>query len=616
MPSKAINILRRETERLKETVFLKKILKLRNTKRFATNLVATFAVLTTLSVIVIVIALYGYFDKRVESEFRKKILAEKGQVEIILNNRISRISNMLKDLGSDNIIRVTVMLDGKSQLEERIAEVYPSNQGVFFFVKKHNEPSVIPDAYPNVSKDLIDFALKRYPYGEILEDNGTTRLVWLFSTPIMHQTQLMGTAFALYDMTQDKKMIEQVNETVSGDVSMLNSDQLFSLISGKALQLDDKMLKSISMNLELLPLGRKFILSKIDGFDNLYYKSSLEALVNEKRKVTLWIGLFSVVILTVSIIMSIHLGKKMVEPLRRMTKMAIQISEGQKDLLFETGSNNYWEFDQLSQAFNYMLTNLKDAEEQSRYKELLENVDDAVYILDQNGNVLEANEAAYTQLGYSPERFFDLNLSDILPPKDTHSIIEQLGRENPDEIPKKITIETTHTKTSGDLIPVEIQSRAISYRGRKVILNVARDITARIETEKEKKHLESQLIHSQKMEAVGTLAGGIAHDFNNLLMGIQGYISLMRLQTKPEDPNEDYIKGIENAVMNAANLTNQLLGFARKGKYTLRQTSLNRIVENSTKMFTRTRKEIVTHLKLQDDIWSVKVDLPRLNQDT
>ena len=64
MPSKAINILRRETERLKETVFLKKILKLRNTKRFATNLVATFAVLTTLSVIVIVIALYGYFDFR------------------------------------------------------------------------------------------------------------------------------------------------------------------------------------------------------------------------------------------------------------------------------------------------------------------------------------------------------------------------------------------------------------------------------------------------------------------------------------------------------------------------------------------------------------------------
>ena len=170
--SKAINILKREIEGLKATVFLKKIMNLRNRKRFATNLVATFAVLATLSVIVIVIALYGYFDKQVESEFRKKILAEKGQVEIILNNRISRISNMLKDLGADNIIRVTVMLDGKSQLEERIAEVYPSRQGVYFFVKKHNDMAVTPQTYPDVSQSLIDFALKRYPYGEILEDNG------------------------------------------------------------------------------------------------------------------------------------------------------------------------------------------------------------------------------------------------------------------------------------------------------------------------------------------------------------------------------------------------------------------------------------------------------------
>jgi CheY-like chemotaxis protein len=116
------------------------------------------------------------------------------------------------------------------------------------------------------------------------------------------------------------------------------------------------------------------------------------------------------------------------------------------------------------------------------------------------------------------------------------------------------------------------------------------------------------------MEAVGTLAGGIAHDFNNLLMGIQGYASLMRLQTEEDDPNDEYIQGIENAVTNAANLTNQLLGFARKGKYSLRHTSLNRIVENSTKMFTRTKKEIVTHLKLQDNIWTVKVDPGQIEQ--
>ncbi len=61
-------------------------------------------------------------------------------------------------------------------------------------------------------------------------------------------------------------------------------------------------------------------------------------------------------------------------------------------------------------------------------------------------------------------------------------------------------------------------------------------------------------------------------------MGIQGYISLMRLQTSPQDPNAEYVQGIENAVKNAANLTSQLLGFARKGKYALKQTCINDLV--------------------------------------
>ena len=590
------------------------MLKFRYKKRFSTYLVATFVMLASLSVFVILIALYGYFGKRVESEFRKKILAEKGQVEIILNNRISSIADMLKNLGSDNIIRVTVMLDGKSQLQERVSEFYPSREGVYFFVKKQGHHSVIPEAYPQLTAKLIDLVQRKYPYGEVLEDEGQNRLVWWLSTPIMHQSQLMGTAHALYDMTRDLKLIDSVLQTVNGDVFIVKSDKLYSLTSEKTLALNDDIRKSIDMNLEIVPLGEKFVLSKIYGFDNLYFQSSLEALVAEKRIVTLWIGLLSIVILAVSTLISIYLGRKMVEPLRQMTQKAIQISEGEKDLLFGDKISNYWEFDQLSQAFNYMLANLKDAEEQSRYKELLENVDDAVYILDLAGNMLEANEAAYSWLGYTPEEFFELNIADIVPREDASAIIDQLGNGIQAGRPQKIIVETSHAKTDGELIPVEIHSRAISYRGRHVILNAVRDITLRIEAEKEKKLLQSQLLHSQKMEAIGTLAGGIAHDFNNLLMGIQGYISLMRLQTNPQDPNAEYIQGIDNAVMNAANLTNQLLGFARKGKYALKQTCINDLVISSSKMFTRTRKEIMTHKHLQNNIWSIRVDPGQIEQ--
>ena len=600
--------------RLKSVFFLRGILRFRNIKRFSTYLVTTFVVLATLSVFVILVALYGYFGKRVESEFRKKILAEKAQIEIVLNNRIARISGILKDLGSDNIIRVTVMLDGKERLQERISELLPSKEGVFFFVKKQGEKSVIPESYPQLSQKLMNFAQNNYPYGEVLDDGGEKHLVWWLATPIMDQTQLMGSAFALYDMTRDLKLINYDLLNVSGDVAIIESDKLYSLTAGKPVQLPTGIRKSLALNQEYVPLGKKFILSRIYGFENLYFRSSKETLVGEKRKVAFWIGMLSIVILTVSILMSIYLGKKMVEPLRQMTQKAIQISEGEKDLLFDDKSNNYWEFNQLSQAFNYMLTNLKDAEEQSRYKELLENVDDAVYILESQGNILEANEAAYSQLGYAPAQFFELNLTDIIPREDARSIIEQLGKDMPGAGPERIIVETYHLKRDGERIPVEIQARAISYRGCDVILNVARDITARVQAEKEKKLLQSQLLQSQKMEAIGTLAGGIAHDFNNLLMGIQGYVSLMRLQTKPEDPNAEYIEGIENAVTNAANLTNQILGFAKKGKYALKKTCINDIVQKSTKMFTRTRKEIVAHKQLHDKLWSVKVDPGRIEQ--
>ena len=134
----------------------------------------------------------------------------------------------------------------------------------------------------------------------------------------------------------------------------------------------------------------------------------------------------------------------MVEPLKEMTQKAISISKGNEEPLFENDDNNYWEFNQLSQAFNFMLANLKDAQEQSRYKELLENVDDAVYISNKEGNIIEANEAAYSQLGHTPNTFFNLTLSDIIPEKDTEMIIKQLDSKTGGSSPDKITLVTYH----------------------------------------------------------------------------------------------------------------------------------------------------------------------------
>jgi PAS domain S-box-containing protein len=575
---------------------------------------ATFVVLVSLSVIIILGALHRYFSRRVESEFHNKLLAQKGQVEIILKKRFSDIHGLLGDLGSDNIIRVTLMLNNKAQLMERVTRNYAPSDGIYCFVKKIGEQSLVPDTYSGITKKTIEFALSENPWSDILEDGNTTRFLWLFSTAVMHQTRRMGTAYALYDMAQDHNLMSTIHQTVEGDIAIINSDRLLNFSSGISWSLDAKLRKQISIKHEFHTLIKNLVVSKLDGFENLYFQSSLQSLINEKKKVTIWIAVFSIVILAVSTVISVFLGKKMVKPLREMTQKAIQISEGHKDFLFETSGKNYWEFNRLSQAFNYMLRNLKDAEEHTRYKELFENVADAVYILDQKGNILETNEAAYSKLGYSREDFFSLNLSGLIPQEDANAIIETLGANTEAQHQKKITLETFHYTKDGNSIPVEIHSRAITYRGRNVILNVARDVSKRIEAEEEKKRLEAQLTHAQKMEALGKLAGGVAHDFNNLLMGIQGYVSLMRLSTNPQHDNDKYLRGIDENVMSAANLTQQLLGFARKGTFTPRPTNLNRIVEKSARMFTRTRKEITVHQSSEEDIWIVEADQGQIEQ--
>jgi PAS domain S-box-containing protein len=154
---------------------------------------------------------------------------------------------------------------------------------------------------------------------------------------------------------------------------------------------------------------------------------------------------------------------------------------------------------------------------------------------------------------------------------------------------------------------VEINTVRVNWKGQPATLNFLRDITLQ-------RKLEQQLQLSQKMEAVGTLAGGIAHDFNNLLMGIQGRTSLMLMETDRVHPFYEHLKETENYVMRAAELTKQLLGFARGGKYEVRPTDLNDLVSQSSGMFGRTKKEITIKSKYHDQLYSVEVDRSQIDQ--
>jgi len=131
----------------------------------------------------------------------------------------------------------------------------------------------------------------------------------------------------------------------------------------------------------------------------------------------------------------------------------------------------------------------------------------------------------------------------------------------------------------------------------------------------ERRRLEEQLRQAVKMEAIGQLAGGIAHDFNNVLTGILGYANLLKLKAKPGGDIHEAAKTIEGAAERAAELTGQLLGFARKGKYQIVPIDLHRTVHDVVALLGRTLdKTIRITLGLGAEVSTVLGDPSQLQQ--
>jgi signal transduction histidine kinase len=137
-----------------------------------------------------------------------------------------------------------------------------------------------------------------------------------------------------------------------------------------------------------------------------------------------------------------------------------------------------------------------------------------------------------------------------------------------------------HRKKDGALIFVEITSHTLDFAGRRARLVMAADIS-------ERRKLEDQLRHAQKMEAVGRLAGGVAHDFNNILTAIIGYGSLSLMKTRDEDPLRHNMEEILAASERGATLTQSLLAFSRKQIINPRPVDINEVIERVGRLLVR-----------------------------
>ncbi len=270
-------------------------------------------------------------------------------------------------------------------------------------------------------------------------------------------------------------------------------------------------------------------------------------------------------------------------------------------------------------SFILDVTERKKAEEalresEERYRTIIESIDDDYFETDLTGRITFFNKPVGWS-GQKRSQLVGLHHTEYTTPemaKKTSAIFNKIYRDGK---PARIT-DYEVIRQDGTLIYLEMSVSLIRNADGKPVgfRGISRDVTERRKMEEERRKLTEQLHQAQKMEAIGTLAGGIAHDFNNLLMGIQGYTSLMLLDMNEVHPFNDQLKAVQTLVQSGANLTKQLLGFARAGRYEVLPTDLNTLIAKAIELFARTRKEIRIFEKYDPQLRPANVDRGQIDQ--
>ena len=250
---------------------------------------------------------------------------------------------------------------------------------------------------------------------------------------------------------------------------------------------------------------------------------------------------------------------------------------------------------------------LRDSE--ASYSTLVEQAPVGIYRSNPAGKFLSANLALARILGYeSPGDVLGLDMTrDVYAdPAERQRLLDRdtyTDREY-DEV------ETTWKRKDGHRLTVQLSVRAVRDATGRVEYyeTFVRDVT-------EQRRLETQLLHAQKMEAVGRLAGGVAHDFNNLLTVILSYSDLLLEDMPPDAPDRGDIAEIRQAAVAASTLTRQLLAFSRQQVLEPRVLDVNAVVSSTEKLLTRLLGEDVRlTTSLATGLGAVKVDPGQLEQ--
>ncbi|MBS3809127.1 MAG: response regulator, partial [Desulfobacterales bacterium] len=241
-----------------------------------------------------------------------------------------------------------------------------------------------------------------------------------------------------------------------------------------------------------------------------------------------------------------------------------------------------------------------------KFRTIFESARDGIYLKDKHLRYTLVNPAMGRLFGLAPEAFIG---------KTDPDLFEKDAPENPDAEDELVlrgeVVETEENREIGGEQKT-FQSIKVPMKGYNEEIT---GLCGFVRDQTEKKRLEAQLLQSQKMEAIGTLAGGISHDFSNIMQAVLGYCQVL-MQDKPED-STDYkdLEHIEQSVKQAVAFTRQLMTFTRKVEIELQPVDLNQVVRQVKLLLKRTfPKKIDIDLRLSESLFTVNADPGQLQQ--
>ena len=652
----------------------------------------------------------------------------------------------------------------KASMDETIATINASNQffNYYFVIDRQgtwlsypSRPDLVGQKIPaeNMTWVHATFESGKTQFLDVIKSQVGT-LVSGFSTPIVNQDDqtdaLLRGVFVVSEKNVLVKAIENVRALKEEQAYLVASNGWLIAHSHQNLNYDqfasysmmdnEPVKQALEGNQGILnyTFGRKEWIAAFQPIGmtswGLIVQRPLENVISEAESDAKLIIVFILGCFLFGLVIAGLVVQNALRPLFRLVK---NIQHGSID-----GKSDYPhdEIGQLALQYRNLYNELYTSHElikksETKFRTFFNSTNDAIYIHDLEGNLLEINQKAIDYTGYSREELLRMKLTDIDAPASSRlapSRIDELKRR------RVLIFEATHKIKTGELVPVEISSRRIQFDQQDAILSIVRDLTERkkaeealreshqrflavldgieatiyvadMETheilfmnkhmiesfgqdmigrtcwdafrcesgpcphctndrlvdekgapegvivwqgknpvtnkwymnhdraikwidgrtvriqiatditelkklEEERKRFEEKLTQAQKMEALGTLAGGIAHDFNNLLMGIQGHVSLMTTAMDAPNPYSEHLEAIEVFIKSAADLTENLLGLSRGGKYDVKPVDINRLSAESAAMFGRTRKELRILTELCQPAAVVEADRRQIEQ--